>query len=119
MYSYQPPAPFADLIPDETGDYTLTIFLGFNRNDDRRDAGGHFVVSPDHYRGSMAGNYCIEAGRRGGAWRLRVSPWTGEFGDDGDILGEPIVDLRDQTDGTDPLTALYQLLTGQAQRDGD
>jgi hypothetical protein len=28
------------------------------------------------------GHYCIEAGRKDGAWRLRILPWTGRHEED-------------------------------------
>ena len=99
--------PFGDLVPDEGGDYTLTVWLRFDRQDDRRDGDEHFA--PDNLA-PFIGSYCLEAACDDGAWRLRVSPWTGDYRDDNQ--GPPLVDLRDQAGGTDPLTALWMLLTG-------
>ncbi len=100
--------PFADLIPDATGDYTMTIWVDFDRQDDRRDDDGRF--RPENLA-PFLGSYCVEAGREGGAWRLRVSRWRGR-NEDGAIKDPPLVDLSDQTAGTDPLTALWLLLSG-------
>jgi|SRR5829696_5363350 len=93
--------PFAELIPDETGDYTLTVFLTFDRQDDRQDG-----------RPSLFGQYCVEAGRESGHWYLRVSPWDGTVDNDNVLTGPAVVDLSEQTGGTDPLTALRALLAG-------
>ncbi len=100
--------PFADLIPDAAGDYTLTVWIDFDRQDDRRRGDGPFA--PDNLA-PLFGAYCVEAGREDGAWRLRVSRWRGHT-EDGEIKDPPRVDLRDQTTGVDPLTALWLLLSG-------
>ncbi len=101
---------FADLIPDAAGDYTATIWVDFDRQDDRR--GGDGLFAPDNLA-PLFGNYCVEAGREDGAWRLRVSRYWGFDTEDGDTIKDPpIVNLRGQTTGTDPLTALWALLSG-------
>ena len=101
--------PFAALIPDAAGDYTLTIDLTVNREDDRRGPDGHWA--PDR-RESFDGRYAVAAGREAGRWYLVVTPT--DLDADGDVVntGPAVVDLRDQTDGTDPLTHLRALLTG-------
>jgi hypothetical protein len=42
---------------------------------------------------------------------LRVSPWNGRLEEDV-LTGPPVVDLREQTEGPDPLALLRALLTG-------
>ena len=101
--------PLADLIPDEAGDYTLTVWLRFDRQDDRRSPDGLFL--PDNLA-PFVGAYIVEAGREQGAWRLRVSRWWGDDAAGDDIKAPFVVDLTDQTQGKDPLTALWLLLTG-------
>jgi hypothetical protein len=100
--------PFADLVPDASGDYTLTVWIDFDRQDDRH--GGDGLFAPDNLA-PFIGSYCVEAGRDDGAWRLRVSRWRGHD-EDGALKDPPLVDLRDQTTGTDPLRALWLLLSG-------
>ena len=108
VYDTSTVPPFADLIPDATGDYTLSIWIDFDRQDDRRGDDRRFL--PDNLA-PFIGSYCVEAGRDDGAWQLRVSRWRGHD-EDGALKDSPLVDLRDQTAGTDPLTALWLLLSG-------
>lgn len=89
------------------GDYTLTVYLSIDRQDDRHDADGMFRLEnhPPFFR-----RFCIEAGRKDGAWRLRVLPWDGDHHDD--MLGEPpVLELSDQREGEDPLMLLRALLS--------
>jgi hypothetical protein len=55
--------------------------------------------------------YCLECGRKDGAWRLRVTGVTRT--EDGVEFGPELVDLREQTAGLDPLSVVRQLLIGQ------
>ncbi len=101
--------PFADLIPDDTGDSCLSVWVEFDRQDDHRGPGGRFL--PDNLAPCI-GAYIVNAGREDGAWRLRVSRWRGDEEDGTNITNPPIVNLQNQTEGTDPLTALWLLLSG-------
>jgi hypothetical protein len=81
--------------------------------------GGAFLAGAGWGRvsGGVAGgpaetrDYSIDAGRVDGAWSLRVSPWNGRLEEDV-LTGPPVVDLREQTEGPDPLALLRALLTG-------
>src|SRR3712207_917812 len=97
--------PLPELDDDDDGGYDLTVFL---------------TVSLDRYPGGIVDaamqptprDYCVETGRMDGRWHLRVSPWSGSLQGDDVRTGPPVVDLRDQHDGRDPLTALIGLLSG-------
>jgi hypothetical protein len=97
-------APFPEFA-DLDGAYDLSVWLTFNLV---RYPSGVVVDVPDETR-----EYCMEAGRHHGAWHLRVSPWTGSLTDDDVLAGPPVVDLRDQSEGPDPLTLLRALLSGR------
>ena len=102
MTTNQPTAPFPELAAAGDDGYDLSVWLTFTLN--RYPAG---VVAAESVEDRQL---CIEAGRSDGRWQLRVSPWTGSLPDE-DVLAEPpIVDLRDQTEGPDPLTLLRALL---------
>ena len=104
MPTDQTTAPFGELTDlDDT--YDLCIWMTFNLV---RYAGGAVVAGSDEMR-----EYCIESGRNNGAWHLRVSPWNGSLTDDDVLTGPPVVDLRSQTEGPDPLSLLRALLTGR------
>jgi hypothetical protein len=105
MTTNQPTAPFPELADQGSTDvYDLTAFLTVN------------VARPPSGAGTDPSNetreYCIESGRTRGAWHLRVSPWSGSMTDDDVLTGPPMVDLRGQTAGSDPLALLRALLTG-------
>ena len=99
------PADAAELVARDHDGYDLTVFLNV---DVVRYPGD--IVNADAQ--STSRDYCIEAGCRHGAWNLRLSPWNGSM--DGDVTGPPLVDLKNQTAGPDPLTLLRALVAGQA-----
>jgi len=104
MPTDQTAAPFPELAAAGDDAYDLSVWMTITLN---RYPGGTMVDVPAETR-----EYCIEAGRSHGAWSLRVSPWTGSMTDDDVLAGPPIVDLRDQTAGPDPLALLRALLSG-------
>ena len=112
-----PAPPAADAAPLSAGplaeldahddDYDLTIWLTVGL--DRYSGGAVAAGIP-----TTIGAYCLEADRMAGAWQLRLRPWNGSLqGDDG-LTGPPLVELKTQTTGPDPLTLLQALLAGQA-----
>jgi hypothetical protein len=107
MTTNQTAAPFPELEAAGDGTDDLCFWLTFNCV---HYAGGAELAGSDEMR-----EYCIESARsRGGAWHLRVSPWNGSLTDDDVLTGPPVVDLRDQTAGPDPLALLRALLTGES-----
>jgi hypothetical protein len=104
--SHQPTAPFPELEAEGSDAYDLCVWLTFTVN---HYPGGVGVDAPP----AETREYCIESGRSRGTWSLRVSPWTGSMTDD-DVTGPPLVELRRQTEGPDPLSLLRALLTGGA-----
>jgi hypothetical protein len=104
MPTDQTTAPFPELMAAGDDAYDLSVFLTAIVN---RYPGGTVADVSAETR-----QLCIEAGRNHGAWSLRVSPWTGSLTDDDVLAGPPLVDLRGQTEGPDPLTLLRVLLTG-------
>jgi hypothetical protein len=105
MTTNQTIAPFAELNVAGDDAYDLSVFLTFILTP--YPAGGVADVL-DETR-----ELCIEASRNHGAWSLRVSPWNGNLEDDDVLTGPPVVDVREQTDGPDPLTLLRALLSGR------
>jgi hypothetical protein len=101
-------ALFPGLADHDGGDYTLTVFLSIDRQDDRCDADGR--LNPETMP-SFRDDYCIEASREDGVWRLRVLPWTGRHHEN--MTGPAVVDLTDQRKGLDPLGLLRALLSGR------
>jgi len=97
-------AAFPELEAAGDDAYDLSVWLTFTLN--RYPAGDIGAESIEERQ------LCIEAGRNHGAWSLRVSPWTGSLTDDDLLAGPPVVDLRGQVEGPDPLTLLRALLTG-------
>jgi hypothetical protein len=97
-------APFPELEASSDDTYDLCVWLTFNVV---RYPSGAVADIVNETR-----EYCIESGRNRGAWSLRVSPWNGSLTDDDVLAGPPVVDLRGQTDGPDPLALLRALLTG-------
>jgi hypothetical protein len=99
-------APFAEL--DATGEsYDLSIWLTVNLDRYPQDLAGD--VPP-----TVSRDYCIEANRTAGTWSLRVSPWSESLESGDDVrTGPPLVERRDQTAVTDPLTVLRALVSGQ------
>jgi hypothetical protein len=90
---------------DPAGDYELTIWIQFAFDNYTKDASGHW--SP-----VQAGDFVIAAGRLDGAWRFALMPRvTGADTGDHDVE-EPILILRDQRGGAEPLALLRALLTG-------
>jgi hypothetical protein len=106
MTTNQTTAPFPELEAAGDGTYDLCVWLTFNCV---RYAGSATLAGSDEMR-----EYCIESGRSRGGWHLRVSPWNGSLTDDDVLTGPPVVDLRDQTEGPDPLALLRALLTGES-----
>jgi hypothetical protein len=106
MTTNQTTAPFPELEAAGDGTYDLCVWLTFNCV---RYADSATLAGSDEMR-----EYCIESGRSRGGWHLRVSPWNGSLTDDDVLTGPPVVDLRDQTEGPDPLTLLRALLTGES-----
>jgi hypothetical protein len=105
MPTNQTTAPFPELAAgddDDTDD--LCVFLTVLLNRYPGDGGADMA--------NEMREYCIESGRTRGAWHLRVSPWNGSMTDDDVLTGPPMVDLRGQTAGSDPLALLRALLTG-------
>jgi hypothetical protein len=98
--------PFPEIEDAGDGTCDLCVWLTFNCV---RYAGSATLAGWD----AMV-EYCIESGRGPGGWHLRVSPWNGSLTDDDVLTGPPVVDLRDQTEGPDPLTLLRALLTGES-----
>jgi hypothetical protein len=47
-----------------------------------------------------------------GAWRLRVTPWTGSLESDVVLTGPPLLELENQTAEPDSLPLLQALLAG-------
>ena len=101
------PANAAELVASGNDGYDLTVFLSV---DVVRYPGD--IVDADMQ--STSRDYCIEAGCMHCAWSLRLSPWNGSLEGDDVLTGPPLVDLKDQTTGPDPLTLLRALLAGQA-----
>jgi hypothetical protein len=97
--------PFAALAAGGDDSYDLSVWMHVIVN---RYPGG--VVAAEL---GVSRDYCIEAGRNHGAWSLRVSPWNGEMEGDDVLTGPPLVALRDQIEGADPLARLRALLTGR------
>jgi hypothetical protein len=106
-----------------TNQTTVTPFAEFVAGDDSYDLSAWIHVTVNRYPGGVVAreqavsrDYCIEAaGHTDGTWSLRVSPWNGEMEGDDVLTGPPLVELRDQTSGTDPLALLRALLSGQAR----
>ena len=111
MTTNQTTSAFPELADLDGGDYTLSIDISIDRQDDRRSLDGLFL--PDG-QAPFYGAYEIAAGRRDGRWYLMVSPTTTDEVGDIQTAGPPVVDLRDQTEGPDPLALLRALLTGSA-----
>ena len=95
--------PFPELAAASDDAYDLNIWMTVTLN---RYPGGNVVDVPAETR-----EFCIEADRNHGTWSLRVSPWTGCLTDDV-LSGPPVLDLRGQASGADPLSLLRALLSG-------
>jgi hypothetical protein len=104
MTTNQTVAPFPELAAGGNDAYDLSVWLTFTLS--RYPAG---VIAAESVEERQL---CIEAGRSNGAWSLRVSPWTGSLSDDDVLAGPPVVDLRRQSEGPDPLSLLQALLAG-------
>jgi hypothetical protein len=104
MTTNQTTAPFPELEAAGDDAYDLCVWLTVNCV---RYPGGVVADMVNETR-----ELCVESGRNRGAWSLRVSPWTGSMTDDDVCLDPTLVNLRDQTDGPDPLALLRALLTG-------
>ena len=101
--------PFPELADFDGGDYEFCVDISVDRQDIRRGPDGDLLADRQE---PFFGTYEMAAGRLGGRWSLMVSPTTtDEFGDIQNA-GPPVVDLRDQTAGPDPLALLRALLTG-------
>ena len=111
MTKNQTTSPFRELADLDGGDYTLSIDISIDRQDDRLGPDGHWALDRQE---PFYGTYEIAAGRRDGRWYLMVSPTTTDEVGDIQTAGPPVVDLRDQTEGPDPLALLRALLTGSA-----
>ncbi len=95
--------------PDVDGDYELTIFLTYDLQDgSARRTGGTTQIT--------YGQFEVAAGRENGAWRMRVQQVLVD--DDEPVYGPDVLDVRDQTDGPDPLALLQGLLAGHVALDG-
>jgi hypothetical protein len=101
--------PFPELADSDGGDYEFCVDISVDRQDIRCGPDGDLL--PDR-QAPFFGTYEIAAGRRDGRWHLMISPTTtDEFGDI-ENAGPPLVDLRGQTEGPDPLSLLRAFLTG-------
>jgi hypothetical protein len=99
--------PFPELSEPDGADYELSIWVHFAYDNYQRGADGHWPPV-------VIGDYVLACGREDGRWRLTTSPLLGHDDEgDGDITSEPIVNLRDQQEGLQPLTLLRALLGGR------
>jgi hypothetical protein len=89
-------------LADPAGDYELSVWVHFAYD---RDGAGHRPLV-------ATGDYVLECGRKGGHWQLTTSPLLGHD-DNGDLIGEPVVNVRGQVKGLQPLTTLRALLAGR------
>src|SRR4051812_32546512 len=96
MPTDQTTVPFPELQAAGDDAYDLNVWLTVTLN---RYPGG--AVVDDEL--VVDNQLCVEASRNRGAWTLRVSPWNGSMTDDDVLAGPPLVDLRGQTNGADPL----------------
>jgi hypothetical protein len=111
-YDASPVADIPASALDAFGDYELTINLDFDFQDysDRHTSGETRMTY---------GQYVISAGRENGAWRMHVQQVLADDDESGEhIFGPELIDVRDQTDGPDPLALLQGLLGGQAVLNG-
>jgi hypothetical protein len=106
MTSNQAASPFAELDARDVDSYDLTVWLSANVC----SYPNGFI--PDMH--ATTRDFCIEASRKDGAWSLCVSPWNGSLEGDDVLTGPSLLELRGQTTGTDPLTLLRALLSGQS-----
>jgi hypothetical protein len=68
---------------------------------------------------ATSGRYAVAAGRKGGAWRMRVDRVVAECAASGEVIAEPVgYDVAGQTGGPDPLALLHALLGNRAVLDG-
>ena len=98
--------PFPELA-DPPADYEMNIWIDFTYNNYERTEDGEWLPV-------VCGDYVLACGRENGRWRMSVSPKIGEEDDGCDIKLPPVLDVRDQIAGADPLALLRALLSGGA-----
>lgn len=92
-------------LANPAGDYELTLWVHFDYENYTREETGHWPAAEE-------GDFVIEAGRKDGVWRIRLRPRVPGTEKRDDIFAKPVIEMRDQPGGGDPLALLRALLTG-------